>query len=67
LRATAAKEQGTPRRVRISRHTIAQGTPVVPAALLMLACAKCTFLARKARGCGQHPVFPAPSLREGDE
>jgi hypothetical protein len=24
---------------------------------------KCISFARKARGCGQHPVFPAPSLR----
>src|SRR5215469_785128 len=36
--------------------------PVVPAALLLLACAKCTFFARKAHGCGLHPAFPAPSL-----
>jgi hypothetical protein len=50
----------------ISRNTIAQGMPVVPAALSLLACAKCTFFARKSRGCGQHPAFPAPSvLQEG--
>src|SRR5579859_2702236 len=34
--------------------------PVVPAALLLLACVKCTSFARKARGCGLHPAFPAP-------
>src|SRR5215470_9448495 len=34
---------------------------VVPAALSLLACAKCISFARKARGCGQHPAFPAPS------
>jgi hypothetical protein len=42
--ATAARKPGTPRRTRISRQPIAQGTPVVPAALSLLACAKCTFL-----------------------
>jgi hypothetical protein len=41
--------------------TIAQGMPGVSAALSLLACAKCTFFARKARGCSQHPAFPAPS------
>src|ERR1700704_673958 len=40
--ATAARKPGTPRRPRISRNTIARGMPVVPAALLLLACAKCT-------------------------
>jgi hypothetical protein len=45
--------------------TIAQGRPVVLAALSLLACAKCTFFARKARGCGQHPAFPAPSPVRG--
>src|SRR5215470_6061344 len=34
----------TPGRARISRKTIAQGMSVVPAALSLLACAKCTFL-----------------------
>ncbi len=43
-KATAANKPGTPRRSRISRQTIAQGTPVVAAALSLLACAKCTFL-----------------------
>jgi hypothetical protein len=41
--ATVANRPGTPRRTRISRKTIAQGVPVVPAALLMLACAKVHF------------------------
>ena len=45
----------------ISRNTIAQGMPGVSAALSLLACVKCTFFARKARGCSQHPAFPAPS------
>src|SRR5581483_3524816 len=42
-KATVAKEHGTPRRPRISRKAIAQGTPVVPAALSLLACAKVHF------------------------
>jgi hypothetical protein len=46
----------------ISRKAIAQGMPVVLAALLCLACAKCIFFARKAHGCGLHPAFPAPSF-----
>ena len=45
--------------------TIAQGMPGVSAALSLLACAKCTFFARKARGCSQHPAFPAPSFHRG--
>src|SRR5579859_604966 len=35
--------------------------PVVPAALLLLACVSALSFARKARGCGLHPAFPAPS------
>ena len=49
----------------ISVNTIAQGMSVVSAALSLLACAKCTFFARKARGCGLHPAFPAPSFFRG--
>jgi len=56
-KATAANKPGTPRRSRISRKTIAQGTPVVPAALSLLACVKCTFL------CTQDPrVRPASGV-----
>src|SRR5690242_12971866 len=40
--ATVARKPAAPRRARISRNTIAQGVPVVPAALWFLACAKCT-------------------------
>ena len=38
--ATVANKPGTPRRPRISRQPIAQGTPVVSAALWFLACAE---------------------------
>jgi len=43
-------------------NTIAQGMPDDLAALLLLACVKCVFHARKAHGCGLHPAFPAPSV-----
>jgi hypothetical protein len=39
-KATVARQPGAPRRSRISRNTIAQGTPVVPAALSLLACVR---------------------------
>jgi hypothetical protein len=61
LRATEAKELGTPGRPRISRKPSRRERRIVAAALSLLACAKCTLFARKARGCGQHPAFPAPS------
>src|SRR5690348_12411294 len=41
--ATVARQPGAPRRSRISRKAIAQGMSVVPAALTLLACAKCIF------------------------
>jgi len=67
LRAKARRRRGlsspVPRGERgAAVKTIAQGMSVVPAALLLLACAKCTFFARKARGCGLHPAFPAPLI-----
>jgi hypothetical protein len=61
LRATEAKEQGTPRRPRISRKPPRRERRLSRLPCYGLACAKCTFFARKARGCGQHPVFPASS------
>src|SRR6185312_12802166 len=39
--------------------------PVVLAALCCLRAQKCTLFARKARGCGLHPAFPAPSCLRG--
>jgi len=55
--ATAARKPGTPRRARISRKTVAQGVPAVPAALSLLACARCTFF------CTQGPrVRPASGI-----
>ncbi len=61
-KATAANKPGTPRRSRISRKTIARGMPDC-FGCPVVACVRRvhTFFARKARGCGQHPVFPAPS------
>ena len=63
--ATAARKPGTPRRARISRKTVAQGVPAVPAALLSLRAQSALLFARKACGCGQHPAFPAPSPVRG--
>jgi len=52
-----ARQPCAPRRSRISRKPIAQGTPVVPAALSLLACAKVHFL------CTQDPrVRPASGV-----
>ena len=48
----------------ISRKTIAQGRPGRPGRTCMLVCV--LFFCTRDRGCGQHPVFPAPSsLLEG--
>jgi hypothetical protein len=60
--ATVAKEQGTPRRSRISRKPPRGECRDVPAALLCLRAQSALFFVRKVRGCGQHPAFPAPSL-----
>src|SRR5689334_16259579 len=49
-------------------NTIAQGTPVVSAALLMLACAKCTFLC--TQGSRVRPASGVPCalhLQEGHD
>jgi len=55
--ATEANKPGTPGRSRISRKTIARGMPVVPAALLLPACSKCTFLCTQGSR-----VRPAPGI-----
>jgi len=66
-RGDGGQKPGAPRRPRISRKAIAQGMPGVPAALCCLRAQSALFFARKARGCGQHPAFPAPSsLQEGE-
>jgi hypothetical protein len=69
LRVTAANRPGAPRRARISRNTIAQGRPVVPAEPVDTGVRSCGLpLAHQPRGCGQRPAFPAPSaLRRGDD
>src|ERR1700754_167116 len=41
--------------------TIAQGMPVVRLPCGFLRAQSAHFFARKARGCGLHPAFPAPS------
>ncbi len=49
----------SPGRARISRKTIAQGRPVVPARTC--GSAACFFL-HADHGCDGHPAFPAPSV-----
>jgi hypothetical protein len=60
-RATVAKKPGRRGERAISRKAIAQGMPDRFGCPVVACVRKCTFFARKAHGCGQHPVFPAPS------
>ena len=58
-RATEAIKPGTPGRSRISRKPSRRECRLLR--LPCFACVrKCTFFARKARGCSLHPAFPAP-------
>ena len=49
----------------ISRQTIAQGRPDALRWTCMLVCALLCAHSTRDRGCSAHPVFPAPSHREG--
>jgi hypothetical protein len=50
-----------------SRKAIAQGRPGCSACTCMLVCSFCPSAnGTRDRGCGKHPVFPAPSLMEGN-
>ena len=55
----------SPGRARISRKAIAQGRPGCFRRTCMLVCALSTRNGTRDRGCGAHPVFPAPSHKEG--
>jgi hypothetical protein len=57
-RPTVARTPGTPRRARYKSSNIAQGVPAVPAALSLLACAKCTFFC--TQGSRVRPASGAP-------
>jgi hypothetical protein len=60
-KATVARKPGAPRRTRISRNPLRRECRCSGGTCRYLRAQKCTFFARKARGCGQHPAFPAPS------
>ena len=52
----------------ISRKAIAQGRPECFRRTCMLVCAFSVRNCTRDRGCGAHPVFPAPSnFREGEK
>jgi hypothetical protein len=63
-RATVAKEPFT-RELGISRKTIAQGRPGCSGCTCMLVCVFLRANCARDRGCSVHPVFPAPSKKEG--
>ena len=67
-RATGANKPAPRGEREAAVKTIAQGVPAVRLPCGFLRAQSAHFSARKARGCGQHPVFPAPSSSiEGDE
>ena len=57
----------TPGRARISRKPIAQGVPVVPAALLSLACAECTAFCTQGSRVRPASGIPCALFAEGVE
>jgi len=65
--ATVARKPGAPRRPRISRNPLRRERRLSRLPCRCLRAQKCISFARKTRGCGQHPVFPAPSLIERDD
>ena len=46
----------------VSRKAIAQGRPGCSRRTCMLVCAFAMCIGTRDRGCGKHPVFPAPSI-----
>ena len=49
----------------VSRKAIAQGRPGCSCRTCMLVCASAKCIGTRDRGCGVHPVFPAPSSSGG--
>src|SRR3981189_977321 len=64
-RAMVSQKAGSPGRSRISRKAIAQGRPDASAKPVCLRAPSCCSYRTQDRGCGAHPVFPAPSIFEG--
>src|SRR4051812_30588831 len=60
-----SQKAGSPGRSRISRKAIAQGRPDASAKPVCLRAPFCCSYRTQDRGCGAHPVFPAPSIFEG--
>jgi hypothetical protein len=60
-----SQKAGSPGRSRISRKAIAQGRPDASAKPVCLRAPSCCNYRTQDRGCGAHPVFPAPSDFEG--
>jgi len=48
----------------VSRKATAQGRPGCSRRTCMLVCAFAMCTGTRDRGCGKHPVFPAPSIQE---
>ena len=48
----------------VNRKATAQGRPGCSACTCMLVCAFAMCTGTRDRGCGKHPVFPAPSIQE---
>ena len=61
-RAMVSQKAGSPGRSRISRKAIAQGRPDASAKPVCLRAPSCCNYRTQDRGCGAHPVFPAPSI-----
>src|SRR3954468_16588028 len=64
-RAMVSRKAGSPGRSRISRKAIAQGRPEASAKPVCSWAAYLVANSLRDRGCGAHPVFPAPSVFEG--
>jgi hypothetical protein len=61
FRAMVSQKAGSPGRSRISRKAIAQGRPEASAKPVCSGAALLCNNCARDRGCGAHPVFPAPS------
>ena len=64
-RAMVSRKAGSPGRSRISRKAVAQGRPDASAKPVCSWAAFSVANSLRDRGCGAHPVFPAPSHFEG--
>src|SRR6202165_6199346 len=63
--AMVSQKAGSPGRSRVSRKAIARGRPDASAKPVCSCANLCCSYRVRDRGCGAHPVFPAPSDFEG--